>query len=704
MSNDIVLENEHLKLSIHPQKATLTCLHKASAGRWESDPWQGALGYAIFTNPRGLAERVSLSAASQVSVTMSGLDLTMELSDFRTRLDGIRADRTLGSNVRVRISFHLAPDAPQLTFGLDALEVDSRYWRLEQVVAPLRAFHVRTTRDEGYILVPANQGALIPSRYERGYFRYLNWVWEEIAGYSRELPTPSMPWYGATKADSGYIAILDTPFDAIMDMVANNVTPGELPSDARSGEVPAGGAAFAPRLSAVSPVWKSSRGELGYPRRLAYTFVDEPTPVKLAKIFRTHAQKQGWFRSLRTKIAENPNVAQLIGGPNLKFFITTNRPKMPEQQGFHGPVYDGYHEVSTSFQQLGEIIDELGSLGIEAGMIHVAGWTTHGYDNCRPIDTLPVNQEAGGAEGLRRVAARAQQAGMVLAVHDNYRNLDLNAPSYDESLIGVNADGTLQVGFSSESGPSHQICSANHLELLKRTSRHLIDEVGVDGYFLDTTTANPLWECYHPDHPMTRQEDSENKRGLLAYLRSQGVVTGAEAGQYWGAAEVDFFEGMMGSRFGIPVPLFGLVFHDAVVTYWQHGRPYNYTPRGDFAEKVLTGLLYGCAHNWVFSSYVYPGWKRQLEQVQALASELHSQVGLEEMVDFRFHSADYMVRSSAFADGTRVAVNLAPMEYEVELGGESVHVPHRGFWIRYPDGHVVTGQVDYCIDTSDSSA
>ena len=700
MSHDIILENDLLRVAVSGQKGTFSCEHRGPGIRWEPDPWQGTLGYAVFVNRRGLSERVSLSSARQVSVAMSGTELTMQLSDFRTRLDGIRSDRTLGSNLRVQVSFRLAADAARLTFAIEELALDSSYWRLEQVVAPLRALYVRTTRDDGYVLAPANQGALIPSRYERGYFRYLNWVWEEIAGYTRELPTPSMPWYGAAKDDSGYIALLETPFDAGLEVIANNVTPGSLPSEARSGGVTAGGSAHAPRLSAISPIWRSSRGELGYPRRLTYTFVEEATPVKLSKIFRAYAQDHGWFRSLRDKIAENPNVAKLLGGPNCKFFMATNRPEMPEQQGFHGPVYDGYHEVSTSFGELGEIIDELGELGIHQGMVHVAGWTTHGYDNCRPIDTLPINAKAGGAEGLQQVVERAKRAGMVLAVHDNYRNLDLNAPSYDASLIGVEADGVLQAGFSSESGPSHQICSSNHLRLLKRTSSYLIGEMGVDGYFLDTTTANPLWECYHPEHPLTRQQDAENKRGLLAYLRSQGVVTGAEAGQYWAAAEVDFFEGMMASRFGIPLPLFGLVYHDAMVTYWQHGRPYNYTARGDFAEKVLLGLLYGCSHNWVFSSYVFPGWKRQLEQVQALTSAFHRQVGLEEMVDFHFHSADYMVRSSAFGDGTRVAVNLAPMAFRIELDGESVLLPHRGFWIRYPDGRTVAGQVDYVIEAS----
>jgi hypothetical protein len=53
---------------------------------------------------------------------------------------------------------------------------------------------VRTFTDDGYIVFPDEQGFMIPSRFDKaGYFRYLNWVWERIAGQAMVIDRGSMP-------------------------------------------------------------------------------------------------------------------------------------------------------------------------------------------------------------------------------------------------------------------------------------------------------------------------------------------------------------------------------------------------------------------------------------------------------------------------------------------------------------------------------
>ena len=81
------------------------------------------------------------------------------------------------------------------------------------------------------------------------------------------------------------------------------------------------GSAYSPRLSAVSPVWLSVKGELGYAREITYTFQKDPTVPSLAKVCREHVKKIGYFKTLTQKVAEDPNVKKLIGGPDIKVFM-----------------------------------------------------------------------------------------------------------------------------------------------------------------------------------------------------------------------------------------------------------------------------------------------------------------------------------------------------------------------------------------------
>ena len=61
------------------------------------------------------------------------------------------------------------------------------------------------------------------------------------------------------------------------------------------------------------------------------------------------------------------------------------------------------------------------------------------------------------------------------------------------------------------------------------------------------------------------------RRELLEYLRSEIGVVGSEAGGAWAVPYTDYFEGMAGSEIGVSIPLFDLVFHDAVLRQRHQG-------------------------------------------------------------------------------------------------------------------------------------
>ena len=66
------------------------------------------------------------------------------------------------------------------------------------------------------------------------------------------------------------------------------------------------------------------------------------------------------------------------------------------------------------------------------GFVHIDGWIKEGYDNQHP-DTMPPCENAGGIEGMLRLKKTIQDAGYQFAVHDQYRDYYVDAPSYNRT-------------------------------------------------------------------------------------------------------------------------------------------------------------------------------------------------------------------------------------------------------------------------------
>ncbi len=89
---------------------------------------------------------------------------------------------------------------------------------------------------------------------------------------------------------------------------------------------------------------------------------------------------------------------------------------------------------------------------------------------------------------------------------------------------------------------------------------------------------------------------------------------------------------------GITIPLYYLVYHDAVV--------------GTSAANSLRGFLYGDAPQ--VNGRGQTG--NNLEQIRGMAA-LHKRVGLLEMTNHEFLDKNYRKKRATFADGTTVTVD-----------------------------------------------
>ena len=124
-----------------------------------------------------------------------------------------------------------------------------------------------------------------------------------------------------------------------------------------------------------------------------------------------------------------------------------------------------------------------------------------------------------------------------------------------------------------------------------------------------------------------------------------------EAAVDWTVPYVDISSPLGKGRAGIAVPLFNLVYHDAIMTTYAPNDLYGFVNAGvpQFGLAALTG---GDA-------------PRTLERIRQMA-QLHEKLALLELTSHEFLDKDYKIERSTFADGTTVTVDWSAQTVTVK--------------------------------------
>jgi hypothetical protein len=125
----------------------------------------------------------------------------------------------LGGSMEVSVSL----DGPSVNFTLEKIELPKGFF-LEKIYYPFRSFYLEKSGD-GYIVWPYAQGVIFPTKINsireklsKAGLIHPDYAEEDVF-FTVELPVYSywrfsMPWFGAVKGSSAYIAVIDTPDDA----------------------------------------------------------------------------------------------------------------------------------------------------------------------------------------------------------------------------------------------------------------------------------------------------------------------------------------------------------------------------------------------------------------------------------------------------------------------------------------------------------
>ena len=483
-----------------------------------------------------------------------------------------------------------------------------------------------------YTVLSRMQGALIPAGSGL-CFRHQQ-IFERSA---------YMPLYGQVRGGSGYAAIYDTPYDALYTFENDR----------------------------VSPLWRTSLGEMRYERRMLFRFRGCCDYNVIAKCYRAYVKEKGRLVTLAEKAARSPKVKDLIGCPVIHAGIAVH---FSPESAYYDKDHPEKNDYYTSFDENAACLRKLKENGLDRAYTHFDGWGNHGYDNLHP-SPFPPHEAAGGTEGMKRLSETCREIGYIFGIHDQYRDYYYDGPDFslDEALEGP--DGSHPYCSVWYGGPHSWLCSARAIEYVRRNYDEF-ERLGIriDASYLDVFSVVELDECFSKDHPVTREQCAENRRRCLDILTDRGIIPSSEEildcilpSQVL-CHHAPFFTTDLGGRdadpVGIPIPLLNLVYHDCAVIPWigfvgDHGGWGIPGKDSAYLYAILNGDPVYCPLN---------ADRERLSSVLT-ACESAERLAYQEMVRHEFVDGNPRRQKTTFADGTEIEVNLDTDEFEIRRAG-----------------------------------
>jgi hypothetical protein len=514
---------------LSPETGAYEIHDRAGGVTWKSNPYKPRFG--------------------QVVLRIDGKPVTADLGRCEMRPVGDAMEATFRPvadkpDLWVRVRIAAAADGKGLGFSYEASD--------PKAVERLRLLDDAlwtTDAENGYVVVPVREGLLIPAdsglAFTHGFDTY---AYEGC----------HMRMVGVVKGRAAALVTWEDPY-----------TVAEVKS-ATAGAAAVGGKQV---LSLSMVLSKSSRAA-------QVRFLGKGDYVTIAKAYRDVARQAGWLATWDEKLKGHPDRAKYFGAINFKLWSTLDR-RMNEDSSKELSV-----KVNWTFDEARQIAEHLkNDLGLDRVLFIMGGWIRRGYDNQHP-DILPTAPECGGDAEFAKACKRIRALGYVLSLHDNYQDMYRDSPSWDESYIQKVSGGGLQKGGHWAGGTCFITCAQRAVDLAKRPQnlpavKKLSD---ADSYFIDTTYAAGLQECYDPKHPLTRWDDMKWKQAISDYGREVFGSFGSECGREWAIPHADFFEGLTGvsgtyyhdkgllAKLGaVPVPLFEMVYRDCIAMYGKYG-------------------------------------------------------------------------------------------------------------------------------------
>lgn len=478
--------------------------------------------------------------------------------------------------------------------------------------------------------------------------------WDLESGYNFTRSN-YMPWYGLVRENETLMAQYLDPFDTGFDC------------EKLSGD-----------CAKVFHLVHSQLGNLNYCRRLRIDLLIDADYNILAKKYRNFLIENGNFISLKEKIIKNKNLKKLIGSCLIHTNIYSKY--SPESFDFiHKNITE--KEKVVPFSKRAEQIQRLSKLGIEKAYLHLDGWTKEGYDNQHP-DTFPPTEKAGGLKEMQSLIDITHSCGFLFGIHDQYRDLYLDAPSYNKEFSIVNYTGKRYYCSLWAGGPHEALNPIFSLDFVKRNfDLYKKNSLELDGAYLDVFSVIALDESYSKNYPLTRENCAKYRSLCFEDLRNRDLLVQSEEGTSWAIPHLDFTHHMPywmitskdenqmigkieDEAIGIPVPISSLVFHDSIITPWTNDNK-NWK---SCSNASLMAIIHGGIPYLEIDEE-----ENMIIQVKK-AMKFHSLIAFEELLKHEYLDDDFTIHHSVFTSGYECIVDTQNNTFKIFKDSKLINI------------------------------
>ncbi len=629
------IESDELIVQVY-ENGSFSVAMKASGQQWQSDPWESIACRLILEDPSGKRNIIDFGSRKAVKIVknQNTIDILFE---------GVSYPAAIKSTISLNKSI--------VGVALNDLTIPNDM-RLVSIEYPFRSFYLRSHADEGYLALAEGEGCLIPTLKDPASKKIGTtsfWTWHDdshsVRAY-RPASVPLMPFYGAQKNGSGYTAVIETTDDFGFQYLMNYNFQHEF--DSRGMQSPY------ERIVCAWPCWLAQKGKFGYQRKMRFEFKDGLDYVGMAKVYRKEAVVKSDHVSLYEKAKVRPQVDKMAGAPYLAYYAG------------YPHTSPGY--VNYTYQQLIDVVNDLYAMGMERAFVHFWGAYTVQPPGCLPFDTQP-----GSVEKLKAVAAECKEKGFLFTLYNDISAQLEETDWWKPELMWKTEDGRVRRGMR-----WGRTCSSQYVDLLAKDMPEVVRTLGQEACYVDIINSGKMFECYDPVHPLTRTEDRKARLKFYQYVHSLGLIFGGEFAGWWNAAELEYTNGVGGrSRADLfnffPVPLYQLVFHDALIPFCHAADDYSMNEGTSFEDKILRDLLRGIPPMFFINLWDHHKWRQKILDCYNVMSDTVKEVMYDEMLSHKWITNDQMVQQSEFISGVKITVNFDEIERE-GLPAKGYHV------------------------------
>lgn len=389
---------------------------------------------------------------------------------------------------------------------------------------------------------------------------------------------------------------------------------------------------------------------------------------EMATVVRKWYEDHGPLLTLKEKMERKPKLKNLIGSCVYHTGIHSNISK--DSVYYHK---EGKNEAIVPIAEVEKQIESFHEKGIGRIHLHVDGCGI-AYDRQHPR-FYPIDERTGGYSALVHLLNTMHEYDDLLSIHDNYHDLYLDSPDFNEKYQIFDKDGKPFYMAVWAGGKQSYMTSQVAPSFFERNLNYLKDHgVVSDGVYCDVFTCNPMDENFEPEYRQDRRKCAKMRNETFDVENNRGGIVSSEEVNGYAINHTDtchyapyaFMMNAEGTQIGDPIPFFNLVFHDCLVIPWMsnivNGKNYG-------LYALLNG---GIAYLKRDGAYVNTDGSFSQDEVDEerivlvkKAGELHEKVACAKMVHHEFVNGDVDHQRTCFDNGVKVEIDLKNNTYQI---------------------------------------